>query len=148
MFERYSEKAKRAIFFARFECSSYGSPTIESEHLLLGLLKETALLQRLLKTGSESVEVIRKEIEPQIIRRPRIRLSEELPLCIESQHILEHASEEAGRLGHGRVEPEHVLLGLLREDKCLGARILQAHEVTLSRVREELTRDGLRGEES
>jgi ATP-dependent Clp protease ATP-binding subunit ClpC len=142
MFERYSEKARRAIFFARLECSSYGSPTIESEHLLLGLLRETALLQRLLK-GRESVEVIRKEIEPQIIRRPRIPPSAEIPLSMESKNILDHTSEEAGRLGHGRVEPEHMLLGLLREDKCFGGRILQAHEITLSRVREELTRDGL-----
>src|SRR5438445_10008713 len=56
MFERYTEKARRAIFFARYECCNYGSEEIESEHLLLGLLRETALLQRLLKTGRESLD--------------------------------------------------------------------------------------------
>jgi ATP-dependent Clp protease ATP-binding subunit ClpC len=69
MFERYTEKARRVIFFARYEASQYGSPYIETEHLLLGLLREDrALAKRFL--GESSVEPgIRTEIEGQITQR-------------------------------------------------------------------------------
>ena len=138
MFEQYSEKARRAIFFARYECSNYGSPQIESEHLLLGLLRETVLLQRLLKTGRESIEVLRKEIENHIIRRAPIVTNANLPITADCKRILGFAAEEASLIH--QVQPEHLLIGLLREETCLGARILQAHEVTLERVRDQATR--------
>jgi ATP-dependent Clp protease ATP-binding subunit ClpC len=141
MFERYSEEARRAIFFARYECSQYGSPTIESEHLLLGLLRETTLLKRLLGKDQEP-KILRAEVEKQITRRPHIPPSTEMPFSTECTRILRLAVEESERLGHGYVEPEHLLLGLLREEQCLGARILQVHEVTLLRTREEVTRQG------
>jgi len=65
MFERYTEKARRVIFFARYEASQFGSPYIETEHLLLGLLREDkALTNRFLRSHA-SVESIRKQI-----RRP------------------------------------------------------------------------------
>jgi ATP-dependent Clp protease ATP-binding subunit ClpC len=63
MFERYTEKARRVIFFARYEVSQFGSPYIETEHLLLGLLREdTALTNRFLRSHA-TVESIRKQIE-------------------------------------------------------------------------------------
>lgn len=137
MFERYTENARRAIFFARYEASQYGSPTIETEHLLLGLGREDrALASRFIRTPIES---IRKEIESRIAIRERTSPSVEVPFSQECKRILNYAAEEAERLGHRNVGTEHLLLGILREDQCLGARILQAHEVTLSRVREEVT---------
>ncbi len=61
MFERYTEKARRVIFFARYEASQYGSPYIETEHLLLGLLREDkALANRFLRSHG-SIESIRKK---------------------------------------------------------------------------------------
>jgi len=61
--ERYTEKARRVIFFARYEASQFGSPYIETEHLLLGLLREDkALTNRFLRQHS-SVDSIRKQIE-------------------------------------------------------------------------------------
>ena len=63
MFERYTEKARRVIFFARYEASQFGSPYIETEHLLLGLLREDkALANRFLRSHA-AVESIRKQIE-------------------------------------------------------------------------------------
>jgi ATP-dependent Clp protease ATP-binding subunit ClpC len=63
MFERYTEKARRTIFFGRYEASEFGSPYIETEHLLLGLLREDkGLANRFLPSG-ESVVSIRKKIE-------------------------------------------------------------------------------------
>lgn len=63
MFERYTEKARRVIFFARYEASQYGSPCIETEHLLLGLLREDkALTHRFLRSYG-AAESIRRQID-------------------------------------------------------------------------------------
>jgi ATP-dependent Clp protease ATP-binding subunit ClpC len=71
MFERYTEKARRVIFFARYEASQFGSPYIETEHLLLGLLREDkALTNRFLRSHA-SVESIRKQIEAKRSFKPR-----------------------------------------------------------------------------
>jgi len=114
VFERYTEKARRVIFFARYEASQYGSPYIETEHLLLGLLREDkALANRFLRTHG-SIESIRKEIEARITVRERISTSVEVPLSQECKRILNFAAEEAERLGHKHVGTEHLLLGVLR----------------------------------
>jgi Clp amino terminal domain, pathogenicity island component len=140
MFERYTEKARRVIFFARYEASQYGSPSIETEHLLLGLMREDRTLANLfIRTPIES---IRKEIESRIEIRERISTAVEMPLSEECERILNYASEEAEKLNHKHVGTEHLLLAILREDHCFAARILQAHEVTLSRAREEATHSG------
>ncbi len=72
MFERYTEKARRVIFFARYEASQFGSPYIETEHLLLGLLREDkALTNRFLRSHA-SVESIRKQIEAHTTIREKV----------------------------------------------------------------------------
>src|SRR6266852_2108593 len=140
VFERYTEKARRVIFFARYEASQYGSPYIETEHLLLGLMREDkALANRFLRSHG-SIESIRKEIEQRITIRERISTSVEVPLSQESKRILNYATEEAERLGHKHVGTEHLLLGILREEKCFGAEILQERGLRLSALREELAR--------
>jgi ATP-dependent Clp protease ATP-binding subunit ClpC len=140
VFERYTEKARRVIFFARYEASQYGSPYIVTEHLLLGLMREDkALANRFLRSHG-SIESIRKEIEQRITIRERISTSVEVPLSQESKRILNFATEEAERLGHRHVGTEHLLLGILREEKCFGAEILQERGLRLSTLREELAR--------
>ena len=140
MFERYTEKARRVIFFARYEASQYGSPYIETEHLLLGLMREDkALANRFLRSHG-SIESIRKEIEQRITIRERISTSVEVPLSQESKRILNFATEEAERLGHRHVGTEHLLLGILREEKCFGAEIFQERGLRLTTLREELAR--------
>ena len=80
MFERYTEKARRVIFFARYEASQFGSPYIETEHLLLGLLREDkALTNRFLRSHA-SVESIRKQIEGRTTIREKVSTSVDLPL--------------------------------------------------------------------
>lgn len=75
MFERYTEKARRVIFFARYEASQYGSSYIETEHLLLGLLRGDQVLTRTF-LGQSNIQVeIRAEIERHITRRERIPTS-------------------------------------------------------------------------
>ena len=124
MFERYTEKARRVIFFARYEASQYGSPYIETEHLLLGLMREDKALANRFLRQQGSIESIRKEIEARITIRERISTSVEVPLSAECKRILNMSAEEAERLGHKHVGTEHLLLGILREEKCFGAEIL------------------------
>jgi ATP-dependent Clp protease ATP-binding subunit ClpC len=136
MFERYTEKARRVIFFARYEASQFGSPYIESEHLLLGIIREDkALTNRFLRS---SVASIRKQVESQTIAREKTSTSVDLPLSNESKRVLAYAGEEADRLAHKHIGAEHLLLGLLREDKCFAAQILAERRVQLSEVREDL----------
>ncbi len=140
MFERYTEKARRVIFFARYEASQFGSPYIETEHLLLGLLREDkALTFRFLRSHA-SVESIRKQIEGHITIREKVSTSVDLPLSNECKRVLAYAAEEAERLSHKHVGTEHLLLGLLREEKCFAAEILHERGLHLSTVREELAR--------
>ncbi len=140
MFERYTEKARRVIFFARYEATQYGSPYIETEHLLLGLLREDkALANRFLRTHGV-VESIRQEIESRITIRERISTSVEVPLSTECKRVLNYAAEEAERLNHKHIGTEHLLLGILREEKSFGAELLQERGLRLSTLREEVAR--------
>ena len=140
MFERYTEKARRVIFFARYEASQFGSPYIETEHLLLGLLREDkALTNRFLRSHA-SVESIRKQIEAHTTIREKVSTSVDLPLSNECKRVLAYAAEEAERLGHKHIGTEHLLLGLLREEKSFAAEILQERGLKLAGIREELAR--------
>ena len=140
MFERYTEKARRVIFFARYEASQFGSPYIETEHVLLGLLREDKVLANRFLKSPASVESIRKQIEAHTTIREKVSTSVDLPLSNESKRVLAYAAEEAERLTHKQIGTEHLLLGLLREEKCFAAEILRERGVTLSTVREELAR--------
>ena len=96
MFERYTEKARRVIFFARYEASQFGSPYIETEHLLLGLLREDkALANRFLRSHA-AIESIRKQIEGHTTIREKVSTSVDLPLSHECKRVLAYGAEEAG----------------------------------------------------
>ncbi|PYU47783.1 MAG: hypothetical protein DMG54_00140 [Acidobacteria bacterium] len=141
MFERYTEKARRVIFFARYEASQYGSPYIETEHLLLGLLREDRALAKKFLGEVNSEEGIRAEIEKHITPRERLSTSVEVPLTLESKKILNLAAEEADRLGHRHIGTEHVLLGLLRvEGGSLAGEILRARGVRVATLREQVAK--------
>ncbi len=213
MFERYTEKARRTIFFARYEASQLGSPFIETEHLLLGLLRgspemaerlgppkraadvveeipetpaevaeverrieslvhlmeqaianqdfaearahaiaereERAKLQQLREKyhleyagdfHAGSVESIRRRIMERTPRREKVSTSVDLPLSHASKRVLGYAAEEAQGMKHPYIGPEHLLLGLMREEDCLAARILRERCLQLSMLREEAER--------
>src|SRR5260370_21218310 len=114
MFERYTERARRVIFFARYEASQYGSPYIETEHMLIGLLREDPALCRQFLGPSNVAASIRTEIESQITPRERISTSVDMPLTEECKKVLKLAAEESERLGQRHIGTEHVLVALLR----------------------------------
>lgn len=140
MFERYTEKARRVVFFSRYEASQFGSPYIETEHLLLGLLREDkGLLRQFIP--NVSAESIRQQIESATLSRDKIQTSVDLPLSNECKRIMAYAAEEAGKLSHDHIGTEHLFLGLLREDACFAALLLKERGVTLERTR-AILRDG------
>ncbi|HEY2943233.1 MAG TPA: Clp protease N-terminal domain-containing protein, partial [Vicinamibacteria bacterium] len=139
MFERYTERARRVIFFARYEASQLGSNSIETEHLLLGLIREgKGLTSRIFSKSHLSMESIRKEIEGRALYRDKVSTSVDIPLSPESKRTLGYASEEAERMLHNYIGTEHILLGLMREEKCVAAAILAEKGMRLSAVREDI----------
>src|SRR5262252_344052 len=140
MFERYTERARRVIFFARYEASQFGSMTIESEHFLLGLIREDKNLTNRFLRNSSSIESIRKEIEGRTTVREKVSTSIDLPLSSECKRILACANEEAERLNHRHIGTEHLLLGILRQEGSMAAEILHERGLRLVAIREELAR--------
>jgi len=139
MFERYTERARRVIFFARYEASQLGSRTIETEHLLLGLIRENnGLTGKLLGRSEIEADSIRNEIQTRTEVREKISTSVEIPLSVESKRVLAYAAEEAEKMLHKYIGTEHILLGLLREKKSLASRILVEKGMRLSTAREDL----------
>jgi len=138
MFERYTERARRVIFFARYEASQFGSTTIETEHFLLGLIREDKNLTNRFIRNSSSTESIRSEVGRRTTILEKVSTSIDLPLSHECKRILAYSAEEAERLTHRNIGTEHLLLGILREEKCLAAEILQELGLNLKTIREEL----------
>ena len=139
MFERYTEVARRVIFFARYEASVHGSRTIETEHLLLGLLREDKkLLQRLLERPDVDEEM-RARIKSRIPSREKISTSIDLPLSDECKRILGYADDESERLHHRLIGTEHLFLGILREKGCLAAEVLSSAGINLEAARKAVS---------
>jgi ATP-dependent Clp protease ATP-binding subunit ClpC len=141
MFEKYTEKARRVIFFARYEASQFGSPYIETEHLLLGLIREDKnLTNRFFPKANASIDGIRKEIEGRTTIREKVSTSVDLPFSDESKRALNAAADESDRLAHKHIGTEHMLLGLMREERSVAAEILRERGLRISMIREELGR--------
>jgi len=146
MFERYTEKARRVIFFARYEALQHGTGEIDTPCLLLGILREDKdLMSRLLTAGEfpplpavcEELARLSAEAEALLPKTAeKIATNVDMPLSAAASQALAYAAEEAWRLGHKHIDPRHLLLGLLRTDgpetKCL-----LAHGIGLEKVRAE-----------
>src|SRR6266496_1404975 len=135
MFERYTEKARRVIFFARYEASQSASPAIEPDHLLLGITRENADLLVKLTQVSDSAKVLRKLVERRVDPAKVISTSVEIPLSMETKAVLTRAHEESEALGHKHIGPEHLLLGLIGEQGSRAAEALQEIGITAERIR-------------
>lgn len=141
MFERYTEKARRIIFFARYECSQFGTSEIQTEHLLLGLLRENAATMSRHAGQDLDQTQIRVNIEKFAWAGKKISTSVDLPLSSECKRILACAAEEAEHLGHKHIGTEHLLLGILREENCNAAQLLRQQGFELDRVRKSIASD-------
>jgi len=139
MLENLTERARRTLFFARYEAAQAGAAGIGSEHLLLGLLRESdEIVEMLLQRFQLSSEELRADLGP-VSRGVDTHTPAELPLAEDSRRILLLAAHEAEVLGQPSVGNEHVLLGILRLEGCAAARALASHGLSLLSVREELS---------
>ncbi len=138
MFERYTEKARRTIFFARYEASQFGRSYIETEHLLLGLFREDKALASQVLASYANLEAIRQSIAQRTKTGLKVATSVDLPLSQESKHVLVLAAEESERMNHEHIGTPHLLLGLLREEKSLAAQLLREQGLTLDSLRDQV----------
>ena len=140
MFERYTERARRVIYWSRYIASQRGSPEIETEYLLLGLLREDQNLARRFLGSPWAVDAVWRQVwqTKPTSRRPLGGV--DLPLSSVSKQVLVLAAEEADRESSKHIGTAHLLLGILREEKCPAAEMLHERGLRPEAAREELTR--------
>ena len=150
MFERYTERARRTIFFARYEASQHGLREIDTPCLLLGLMRENKdLMARLLPSGSKELAALIPADSEQVARLTadvealcpksarKIATHVDLPLSQAAKRVLAYGAEESARFDCKIIDGSHLLAGLLREQGPETA-CLKAHGIDLQKVRAEL----------
>lgn len=135
MFERYTETARRTIFYARYEASQFGSSYIEAEHLLLAVFRVDKPLVSQYLASSAKVEAVRHSIAQRGKPGVKTPTSVDLPLSQESKRVLAYAAEESERMGHAVIGTPHLLLGLLREEGSFAAKLLREQGLKVNEVR-------------
>jgi len=134
MFDRFTERARRVIFFARYEAGMLGSAWIDTEHLLLGLIREDGILKR--ELSDKAKEAIRTRIEEQRTAT-NIPLSVDMPPSHDSKQVLTFGAEESDKLQHTSIDTGHLVLGLLRME-CLATSLLRQHGIEYAGFRETM----------
>jgi ATP-dependent Clp protease ATP-binding subunit ClpC len=139
MSNRFTERAQRVILIAQEEAKRLNHDYVGTEHLLLGLiaLGEGVAAQVLANLGVD-LRRVRSEIEKIVGTGDNVMLLGEIPFTPRAKKVLELAVEEAQNMGHNYVGTEHLLLGLIREEEGVAARVLENIGVRLDVVREEV----------
>lgn len=139
MFERYTEKARRVIFFARYEASQLGAAAIEPHHILLGLIREDPqLISRFCALTPAQLDDIRDKVSAVTGESGKLSAFVDMPLSVHAKHVLNRAADESQQLNHKHIGTEHLLLGLLRAEQTTAAEILIELGVDFNTVRDEL----------
>ncbi|HWD98619.1 MAG TPA: Clp protease N-terminal domain-containing protein [Bryobacteraceae bacterium] len=140
MFERYTTDARRSIFFARYEASNFGTREIDTEHLLLGILRADPNLAQSLAPFRLTRETIEKKIAAhRPPSREQVSTSVDLPVSAESKRAMTRGAEEADRMGQPNIGVESLLLGLAGEQSCFAAQILRDAGLTPDELRKITT---------
>jgi ATP-dependent Clp protease ATP-binding subunit ClpC len=138
MWQRFTERARRVIFFAQEEAGRLGENFVTTEHLLLGLVRESdSVAARILERMGVSLSRIRSEIERQVTRGDG-RLGQDMQLTPRAKRVIDLAYDEARQMNNNYIGTEHLLLGLIREGEGLAARVLAKLGVDLERTRREV----------
>ncbi len=137
MYERFTDRAKKVVILAREEATRLNHDYIGPEHLLLGLIRtgEGVAAEALRFLGLE-LETIRREVEKEVQHGPSQLTIGEVPFTPRSKKVIELAMDEARAMGHNYIGTEHLLLGLIREEEGVAARVLQNLGVDLQKVRQ------------
>jgi Clp amino terminal domain, pathogenicity island component len=140
MFERFTQSARRIIIFARHEAATYGSPYIDSEHLLLGVLREDRQLANRFLGEGDIISEIRTAIERRTAP-PERTPTDEIPLSSHSKTILKVAAHAAEQFGRRHIETEHLLFAMATVENSLAARLLHTRGLTEAKLRQRLAND-------
>jgi hypothetical protein len=135
LFDRYTEDARRAIATAKEEAAKVGSPHIEADHLLLGIVRAAEPDLKELLRLKELENSLRAELRATAQSESR-QMPTDLPLSNPGKRILAFAAEEAMRLDSPGIGSGHLLLGVLRESESIASRLLTAHNLDLAWVRQ------------
>ncbi len=139
-FEKFSERARRALTYAQEEAQRFNHNYIGTEHILLGLVRESeGVAAKVLTNLDVDLNKVRSAVEF-IIGRGGKTGSAEVGLTPRAKRVIELAVDEARRLNHSYVGTEHLLLGLLREEGGVAGGVLESLGVNLERARAETTR--------
>ncbi len=140
MFGQFTEKARRVVIHAQDEARRMGHNFVGTEHLLLGLIRETnSLPAKILQSIGLDLETVRAEVLKATGRGPAIGPNEEVTFTPRAKKVvLELAGEEARALNQNYIGPEHLLLGLIREGEGVAAQVLLAAGADLNKVRHQL----------
>ncbi len=140
MFERFTERARQVVVLAQEEARRLSHNYIGTEHILLGLLREEeGLAARVLESLDVTIERVRTEIR-RLVGSGEEVTSGQIPFTPRAKKVLEIALREALSLGHNYIGTEHILLGLVREDEGVAARILLSFDLDAERIRNEVIR--------
>ena len=140
MFERFTERARQVVVLAQEEARILKHNYIGTEHILLGLLREEeGLAARVLESLDITVERVRAQVV-RIVGSGEEVTSGQIPFTPRAKKVLELALREALSLGHNYIGTEHILLGLVRENEGVAARILLDFDADSEKIRNEVIR--------
>jgi len=141
VFSRFTEHARQAVVLAQAEARILKHNYIGTEHILLGLLREEEglLAARVLQSLDITVERVRPEVVRLVASGEEVT-SGQMPFTPHSKKVLELALREALSLGHNYIGTEHILLGLVRENEGVAARILLDFDADSDKIRNEVIR--------
>ncbi|MCH8978063.1 MAG: hypothetical protein IH945_02325 [Armatimonadetes bacterium] len=138
MWQRFTERARKVVFYAQEEAQKFGEGYVSTEHLLLGLCRESdSVAARVLERLGVSLKRVRKEVEKQL-PRGETRHSQDMALTPRAKRVIDLAYDEARNLNNNYIGTEHLLLGLIREGDGLAGRVLAKLGVELDRSRREV----------
>ncbi len=139
-FEKFSERARRVLSLAQEEAQRFNHNYIGTEHILLGLVRETeGVAARVLSNLGVELGKVRSAVEF-IIGKGERHTPGEIGLTPRAKKVIELAVDEARRLNHHYIGTEHILIGLMREGEGVAAGVLESLGVSLDKVRAETSR--------
>jgi ATP-dependent Clp protease ATP-binding subunit ClpC len=140
VFERFTERARQVVVLAQDEARALKHNYIGTEHILLGLLREEeGIAARVLESLDVTVEELRAQVA-RIVGEGDEVTSGQIPFTPRAKRVLELALREALSLGHNHIGPEHILLGVVRENEGVAARILLDFDANAEKVRDAVVR--------
>jgi ATP-dependent Clp protease ATP-binding subunit ClpC len=139
VFERFTERSRQVVVFAQDEAQNLRHNYIGTEHLLLGLLREEGLASRVLESLDITLEEVRAQVRRIIGPGDEVTVGM-IPFTPRAKRVLELSLREALGLGHDHIGTEHILLGLVRVDGGVAARILLDFDADAETIRKEVIR--------